>query len=588
MNRPPRLHLVLPIFALVAAAPLAAQQGQDLLASEEPLGALAEHVFLKGSVSDVVFHEAGDISLVEAAVSDPTRVASAATTEYKYDDGTAEEFTNVGDAYEQEYAQRFRLPRAGTVTSATACFGRPQDDDNANVSFVLTFYRDSGGRPGNQLASYSATASGLARARWTCVNVNRGDITRQRLGSGDTWLSVRWQNSTGKVFVEDRNGPGGTRNFWRARSSSGGSWGSWNADNEVTAYFIRLGVDHGGTTPDPDPEPPPPTSGCTPTTTALRFDGGYGVSMCYRTPDGQVGQAKSGVWASSQSGILWFFDRENAEALVKVLDGCAHNGHRWVFVAPVTTLEFNLWVTGPNGKRWTHSNRQGQTASSRSDNRAFQCSDEGDDDEDDEGDEDDTSVPDLVVSSPSVSDGSPSAGGRFTLRATVRNQGDGRSASTTLRYYRSSDSRISISDTQIGTDAVSALSASGSSSESISLTAPSSAGTYYYGACVDSVPGESNTGNNCSTAARITVSDGGGSGARYNVGDVIETLPFDSWSFNGALSACSFGTSGGKTNVQCQRNGFVERLPYRYTCGASTCRIEGRTVTEGAWLETRR
>ena len=93
------------------------------------------------------------------------------------------------------------------------------------------------------------------------------------------------------------------------------------------------------------------TSGCTPTTTALRFDGGYEVSMCYVTPDGTEGQAKSGVWASSQAGLLWFFDRENAEVLVKVLNGCSHNGHRWVYVAPVTDLEFNLRVTGPGGRR---------------------------------------------------------------------------------------------------------------------------------------------------------------------------------------------------------------------------------------------
>ena len=54
--------------------------------------------------------------------------------------------------------------------------------------------------------------------------------------------------------------------------------------------------------PDPDPDPPPPSSGsCTPTTTALQFDGGYAVSMCYRTPSGEEGQAKSGVWSSSQS-----------------------------------------------------------------------------------------------------------------------------------------------------------------------------------------------------------------------------------------------------------------------------------------------
>ena len=78
--------------------------------------------------------------------------------------------------------------------------------------------------------------------------------------------------------------------------------------------------------------------------------------------------------------------------------------------------------------------------------------------------------------------GSPS-----TLSATVRNQGNGLSASTTLRYYRSTDAMISTSDTAVGTGAVSSLSASGTSAESISLTAPSTAGTYYYGACVDPV-----------------------------------------------------------------------------------------------------
>ena len=115
------------------------------------------------------------------------------------------------------------------------------------------------------------------------------------------------------------------------------------------------------------------------------------------------------------------------------------------------------------------------------------------------------SSPDLIVESPSVSNSSPNAGASFTLRATVRNQGNGQSASTTLRYYRSSNVTISTSDTSVGTDGVSGLAASGTSPESISLNAPSSAGTYYYGACVESVSGESNTGNNCSSAVQVTV-----------------------------------------------------------------------------------
>ena len=113
--------------------------------------------------------------------------------------------------------------------------------------------------------------------------------------------------------------------------------------------------------------------------------------------------------------------------------------------------------------------------------------------------------PDLVVQSPTVSDSSPGAGASLTMSATVRNQGSGSSGSTTLRYYRSSDSTISTSDTQVGTDRVGGLAASGTSSESFDLTAPSSAGTYYYGACVEPVSGESDTGNNCSDAVAVTV-----------------------------------------------------------------------------------
>ena len=111
---------------------------------------------------------------------------------------------------------------------------------------------------------------------------------------------------------------------------------------------------------------------------------------------------------------------------------------------------------------------------------------------------------DLVVESVSVSDSTLTPGQSFTLRATVRNQGTGRSAATTLRYYRSSNRTISTRDTGVGTGPVGALGASRTSAESISLTAPSSAGTWYYGACVVGVRGES-AGNNCSAGVRVRV-----------------------------------------------------------------------------------
>ena len=113
--------------------------------------------------------------------------------------------------------------------------------------------------------------------------------------------------------------------------------------------------------------------------------------------------------------------------------------------------------------------------------------------------------PDLVVELPAVSDASPVAGASFSFSATVRNAGDGDAAATTLSVYRSDDETITPSDEQVGDDAVPALAASNSSPASVELSAPSSSGTYYYGACVHAVAEESGTANNCSAPVQIAV-----------------------------------------------------------------------------------
>ena len=117
-----------------------------------------------------------------------------------------------------------------------------------------------------------------------------------------------------------------------------------------------------------------------------------------------------------------------------------------------------------------------------------------------------TTASDLVVQAPQISNGYLPPGESFTLSATVRNQGAVDSTATTLRFYQSFDDIITTSDIEVGTAAVSSLASIGTSEASITLTAPVSLGTYYYGACVDPVVDEARTDNNCSTAASLTVS----------------------------------------------------------------------------------
>ena len=161
-------------------------------------------------------------------------------------------------------------------------------------------------------------------------------------------------------------------------------------------------------------------------------------------------------------------------------------------------------------------------------------------------------APDLVVDVPSLSESAPAASASFTLSATVRNQGNSRSDSTTLRYYQSSDSIITTGDTELDTDSVSGIGPSESGEDSISLTAPSTPGTYYYGACVETVTDESDTTNNCSAAVTVTVGAAPVPDLVVNVPTVSESAPAAGATFT--LSAA----------VRNQGNGQSDSTTLRY------------------------
>ena len=114
-------------------------------------------------------------------------------------------------------------------------------------------------------------------------------------------------------------------------------------------------------------------------------------------------------------------------------------------------------------------------------------------------------APDLVAEAPSVNPPDPAPGQFFTFSVAIHNRGNAPSPATTLRYYRSTDSTITSDDTEVGTRPMRVLSAPGTSFKLIRLRAPSTRGTYYYGACVEPVDGEVETGNNCSPAAELVV-----------------------------------------------------------------------------------
>ncbi|MEM8934578.1 MAG: hypothetical protein AAGE94_25515, partial [Acidobacteriota bacterium] len=73
----------------------------------------------------------------------------------------------------------------------------------------------------------------------------------------------------------------------------------------------------------------------------------------------------------ADSGSFWFFDRQNPELTIKILDGRVINGHFWVFYGSLTHVAFDLTITDTTtGEARRYTNLLGQM-SSGADTSAF-------------------------------------------------------------------------------------------------------------------------------------------------------------------------------------------------------------------------
>ncbi len=79
--------------------------------------------------------------------------------------------------------------------------------------------------------------------------------------------------------------------------------------------------------------------------TILCLGGRFRVEAVWEAPAGTTG-AGNATELTDDTGYFWFFDQDNVEVLVKVLDACGDPYHRfWVFAAGLTDVEVTLTVT---------------------------------------------------------------------------------------------------------------------------------------------------------------------------------------------------------------------------------------------------
>lgn len=86
------------------------------------------------------------------------------------------------------------------------------------------------------------------------------------------------------------------------------------------------------------------STGCIPDADTLCLNNGrFKVEATYQTA--QTSGAAQGVKLTDETGYLWFFNSNNVEAMVKVLNACGVNGRYWVFAAGLTNQGVNITIT---------------------------------------------------------------------------------------------------------------------------------------------------------------------------------------------------------------------------------------------------
>ena len=114
---------------------------------------------------------------------------------------------------------------------------------------------------------------------------------------------------------------------------------------------------------------------------------------------------------------------------------------------------------------------------------------------------------DLAFAGVSPASATLTPGSSVTFAFRIRNQGTLASSATTIRAMRSPNPIVSTRDTELESYSLSSLAASQDLTFplTISVDASTAAGTIYIGMCIDAVTDESNTRNNCSEGARLTI-----------------------------------------------------------------------------------
>ncbi len=192
---------------------------------------------------------------------------------------------------------------------------------------------------------------------------------------------LRWRdNSADELgFVIQSSAPGNER--WRRRAIAPADAESTDFPGGAARYRIFAYNERGYSLNSRLYVPRPGAAGncLADEETLCLWNSRFEVEAGWREEDrARSGPARVVDEGTEESGLFYFFDPDNWEMLVKVLDGCDENGRVWVLTASTTTLGYWIYVYDTaTAEGWYDRKDPGEPATAIIDTEAFSMACDG-------------------------------------------------------------------------------------------------------------------------------------------------------------------------------------------------------------------
>ncbi|TNF83745.1 MAG: hypothetical protein EP299_00925 [Acidobacteria bacterium] len=196
-------------------------------------------------------------------------------------------------------------------------------------------------------------AIGLAKCKVMDINVGVSREPSGRLGA------VSLGHGSDKVLVAPSSNCGGLFDDegWNSNTCLAGggpvapfeALGGFDGRDLVGRWALSVDggagvIDSWGFAADVQCSAVPSKAGCDEGPTTLCLGDRFRVEVSWRDQNENTGDGQA-IALTNDTGTFWFFNPNNLEMMLKVLNGCPSNNHFWVFAGGLTNVEVNMTVT---------------------------------------------------------------------------------------------------------------------------------------------------------------------------------------------------------------------------------------------------